>query len=83
MKRKILYFLILVVAIIPVIMTLPFDVIDIDSAQYAEIAREMVTNNEYFFLRDIGKQSLHKPKLTFWSIAVSFKLFGITKYTFR
>ena len=83
MKRKILYFLILVVAIIPVIMTLPFDVIDIDSAQYAEIAREMVTNNEYFFLRDNGKQYLDKPILTFWSIAVSFKLFGISNYTFR
>lgn len=81
--KRILYFLVLIASIAPILFTLPFDVIDIDSAQYAEIVREMVTNNEYFFLRDNGKQYLDKPILTFWSIAVFFKLFGISNYTFR
>ena len=75
--KRILYILVLTVSISPILLTIPFDVIDIDSAQYAEIAREMVTNNEYFFLRDNGKQYLDKPILTFWSIALFFKLFGI------
>ncbi|MBK8398254.1 MAG: glycosyltransferase family 39 protein [Leptospiraceae bacterium] len=81
--KRILYFLVLIASIAPILFTLPFDVIDIDSAQYAEIVREMVTNNEYFFLRDNGKQYLDKPILTFWSIAFFFKLFGISNYTFR
>ena len=81
--KRILYILVLTVSISPILLTIPFDVIDIDSAQYAEIAREMVTNNEYFFLRDNGKQYLDKPILTFWSIALFFKLFGISNYTFR
>lgn len=81
--KRFLYFLVLLVSIVPILLTLPFDVIDIDSAQYAEIVREMVTNNEYFFLRDNGKQYLDKPILTFWSIALFFKLFGISNYTFR
>ena len=63
--KRILYFLVLIASIAPILFTLPFDVIDIDSAQYAEIVREMVTNNEYFFLRDNGKQYLDKPILTF------------------
>lgn len=34
-------FVLLIVSVLPLILTLPLDVIDIDSSQYAEISREI------------------------------------------
>lgn len=75
--------LLLVVAVSPYFLTLPLDLLDIDTAQYGEIAREMVTGNNWIFLRDNGRNYLDKPILTFWTIALSFKLFGIGNVAFR
>lgn len=75
--------LILLFALAPILFTLPLDVIDIDTAQYAEIAREMVVNGDYLHLRDNGKKYLDKPILTFWTIALFYKIFGISEISFR
>lgn len=77
------YILLLMISVIPLLFTLPLAVIDIDSAQYAEIAREMLQRGEYFILKDNGRAYLDKPILTFWTIALSFKLFGINNFAFR
>ncbi|MBI3395492.1 MAG: glycosyltransferase family 39 protein, partial [Spirochaetia bacterium] len=64
-------------------LTLGFDAMDIDSSQYAEIAREMVASKEFIFLRDNGRKYLDKPVLTFWSIAASYLIFGVNNVAFR
>ncbi|MDF3820245.1 glycosyltransferase family 39 protein [Leptospira sp. 96542] len=81
--QRILYKLILLLTSLPVLFSLPLDVIDIDSAQYAEIAREMATTGDFFTLVDNGRRYLDKPIFTFWATASSFKLFGINNIAFR
>jgi|JI9StandDraft_1071089.scaffolds.fasta_scaffold12550_2 4-amino-4-deoxy-L-arabinose transferase-like glycosyltransferase len=77
------YLLLLALATIPYFLTIFHDVIDIDSSQYAEIVREMVESNTFFQLKDNGKNYLDKPVLTFWTIAISYKLFGISNFSYR
>ncbi len=64
-------------------LTLNFDAIDIDSAQYASIAREMVENGDFLRLKDNGKHYIDKPVLTFWSIGLSYLIFGVNNFAFR
>ncbi|GBF38806.1 ArnT family glycosyltransferase [Leptospira johnsonii] len=73
----------LAVAVLPLFLTFPLDVIDIDSSQYAEIGREMTDSGNWFFIRDNGRRYLDKPILTFWKISSSFTLFGQNNYAFR
>jgi 4-amino-4-deoxy-L-arabinose transferase-like glycosyltransferase len=77
------YLLLLALATIPYFLTIFHDVIDIDSSQYAEIVREMIESNTFFQLKDNGKNYLDKPVLTFWTIAISYKLFGISNFAYR
>ncbi|WP_061249693.1 ArnT family glycosyltransferase [Leptospira alstonii] len=76
-------FVLLIVSVLPLILTLPLDVIDIDSSQYAEISREMVEGGNPFFIRDNGRRYLDKPILTFWKISLSFLVFGYQNFAFR
>ena len=41
-------------------------VIDIDAAQYASMSREMLENNSYLKLYDLGNDYLDKPPMLFW-----------------
>lgn len=77
------YLIFFLITIIPYLLTLSHDVIDIDSSQYAEIVREMIESNNFFQLKDNGKNYLDKPILTFWTIAISYKLFGISNFAYR
>ncbi|MBM9577144.1 glycosyltransferase family 39 protein [Leptospira sp. 201903070] len=76
-------FVFLLISILPLFLTLPLDVIDIDSSQYAEISREMVEGGNPFFIRDNGRRYLDKPILTFWKISLSFLVFGYQNFAFR
>lgn len=82
-SEKIFYRLLLLLGSLPILFTLPLDVIDIDSSQYAGIAREMVVSGDFFTLIDNGRRYLDKPILTFWTIASSFSIFGIGNIGFR
>lgn len=82
-SERIFYRILLLMASLPILFTLPLDVIDIDSAQYAGISRELVLSNDFFTLIDNGKRYLDKPILTFWTIATSFFFFGISNIAFR
>ncbi len=75
--------ILLALAVLPLFLTFPLDVIDIDSSQYAEISREMTDSGNWFFIRDNGRRYLDKPILTFWKIGASFTLFGQNNYAFR
>ncbi|TGL63831.1 glycosyltransferase [Leptospira ognonensis] len=81
--EKLFFRLLLLISSLHLLFTLPLDVIDIDSAQYAEIARQMANSGDFFTLIDNGRRYLDKPILTFWTIASSFQLFGLTNIAFR
>lgn len=82
-SRKFLPWLLLALATLPLLLTFPLDVIDIDSSQYAEIAREMTNSGDWLFIRDNGRRYLDKPILTFWAVSSSFVLFGQNNFAFR
>src|SRR6202789_501571 len=50
---------------------------DADSV-HAEVAREMLLRHDYVTLYANGIRYLEKAPLLYWSIAASFKLFGVS-----
>lgn len=65
------------------IFNLFIDVMDIDSAQYASIAREMAENNSFLEVYHRGNDYLDKPPLLFWLSAVVFKLLGVSNFGYK
>lgn len=59
------------------------EVMDVDSAQYASIAREMLDNGQFLEIQHQGRDYLDKPPLLFWTTAAFYYLFGIHDWTFR
>jgi 4-amino-4-deoxy-L-arabinose transferase-like glycosyltransferase len=62
---------------------LPIDVMEIDAAQYASIAKEMLQKNSYLEVYDQGADYLDKPPLLFWLSAASMKLFGVNNIAYK
>lgn len=58
-------------------------VIDIDAAQYASMSREMLENNSYLKLYDLGNDYLDKPPMLFWLSSISMRLFGVYDWAYR
>lgn len=58
-------------------------VLETDSAQYANIAREMVENGHWLDVKHRAADYLDKPPLLFWLSAISFKLLGYGHFAFR
>lgn len=56
---------------------------DIDASQYASISREMLSNNSFLQVYDLGKDYLDKPPMLFWLSALSMKIFGINHFAYR
>ncbi len=56
---------------------------DVDSAQYASISREMYETGSYLQVRHQGRDYLDKPPLLFWTSALSYSIFGINEFAFR
>ena len=56
---------------------------DVDSAQYADISREMSETGEYLQVKHRGRDYLDKPPLLFWVNAVLFKVFGVHNWVFK
>ena len=59
------------------------ELIDVDSAQYASIAMEMVQTGTYLQVFEAGKDYLDKPPLIFWLGALFFKIFGLHDFVFK
>jgi 4-amino-4-deoxy-L-arabinose transferase-like glycosyltransferase len=55
----------------------------IQESRVAETAREMVVTNDWLVPRYNGELRLQKPPLTYWTTAVSYKLFGISELAAR
>ena len=56
---------------------LPIPVMEVDAAQYASIAAEMIRTGSFLEVLHRGWDYLDKPPLLFWSSAASMKLFGL------
>ncbi|CAO0822629.1 4-amino-4-deoxy-L-arabinose transferase [Desulfarculales bacterium] len=54
-----------------------------DEARYAEIAREMMESGDWVTPRLNYVKYFEKPILTYWLVAASFKIFGVSDYTAR
>jgi len=59
------------------------DIMDVDSAQYASISREMAETDGYLQVKHRGEDYLDKPPLLFWVTSVFFKLFGYHNWSFK
>jgi 4-amino-4-deoxy-L-arabinose transferase and related glycosyltransferases of PMT family len=58
-------------------------VMDQDSALYAGIAKRIALSGDWINLMMNGEDWLDKPHLPFWFAALSFKLFGISAFTYK
>lgn len=59
------------------------DVMDVDAAQYASIAREMLERGDYLHVTNRYQDYLDKPPLLFWLSALSFKIFGTSNFAYK
>lgn len=57
--------------------------IENDSAQFAVMAKRMVTENDFLTLIKGTEDYLDKPHLHYWLAAFSFSLFGIEEWAYR
>ena len=54
-----------------------------DEGRYAQIPREMVESGDYTVPRLNGVRYFEKPPLLYWAAALSYKVFGISEWSFR
>jgi 4-amino-4-deoxy-L-arabinose transferase-like glycosyltransferase len=59
------------------------DVMDVDAAQYASIAREMQDSDNWTVVKHKHADYLDKPPLLFWLSALFYKIFGINHFAYR
>lgn len=59
------------------------DIMDVDAAQYASMAREMLESGNYLQIYNRGIDYLDKPPFLFWVTTASFKIFGISNFTYK
>lgn len=62
---------------------LPVNIMDVDAAQYANISREMTESNSFLQVYEQGKDYLDKPPMLFWLSALSFKLVGVSNWSYK
>jgi len=59
------------------------DLMDVDAAQYASIAMEMLQGGHWLQVQYRGADYLDKPPLLFWSAALSFAAFGLHAWAYK
>ena len=59
------------------------DIMEIDGALYASISKQIEGGNNWLYLWAGGAEWLDKPHLPFWLAAISFKLFGISAFSYK
>ena len=57
--------------------------VDWDEAIYAQVAREIIQSGNWITLSHGYQPYFEKPPLLMWSIAASFKLFGVNEFSSR
>lgn len=82
MERNTFWWLFALASIV-YILGLPIDIMDVDSAQYAAISREMAENGNYLQVHLYGRDYLDKPPLLFWVTSLFFNAFGYANWSFK
>jgi len=59
------------------------NILEPDGALYATIAKHIAVTNDWSNLFSNGADWLDKPHLPFWLTAISFKLFGISSFSYK
>ena len=75
--------LIVVLSLVIAILGLPLDLILPDATLYGMISKEMYLTNDYINLYSLGYDWLDKPHLPFWLTALSFKIFGVSNFSYK
>ena len=77
------YFWLFTLASMVYVLGLDITVMDVDSAQYASISREMAETGNYLQVQHRGMDYLDKPPLLFWVNALLFSIFGVADWVFK
>ncbi|TCI91015.1 ArnT family glycosyltransferase [Tenacibaculum sp. M341] len=83
MKKITPFSAVIILIIIVTIIGLPLTLMPPDAALYASISKEMYLNNDFINLYSLGKDWLDKPHLPFWLTAISFKIFGVSNFSYK
>lgn len=59
------------------------DLMEADAAQYASMSLEMMRTGSYLEIYHRGADYIDKPPLIFWTTALSFKIFGVSNFTYK
>jgi len=59
------------------------DIMEVDAAQYASMAREMMDSKNILEVYERGKDYLDKPPLLFWLSSASMNLFGVSDFAYK
>lgn len=79
-KREIIFFIVyFFVMLIPAC----FPLLESTEGRYAEIAREMLVNNNFLEPTLEGIKHFHKPPFAYWMMALGMKIFGINAFGAR
>ncbi len=81
-EKKVFAFFTLAILLVYII-NLQIGVMEVDAAQYASIALEMLQTGSFLEIKDQGQNYLDKPPLLFWCSALFYKLFGISEITYK
>lgn len=82
-QEKLLFFLIFILVALITFLGLPIDLIDPDAALYATISKTILETNDFINLYSLGHDWLDKPHLPFWITAISFKIFGVSNWSYK
>ncbi len=80
--KKSVIFLFLPILIV-YILALPIPNMEMDAAQYAAMAVEMLESANWLHFTDLGNPYLDKPPLVFWTAGICYKLFGINTISYK
>ena len=65
------------------LLAIPVDIMEVDSAQYASMAREMIERGNFLQVFDRGNDYLDKPPFIFWITALCYSVFGMSEFAFK
>ena len=77
------FWLLLAMCTVVYVIGLQLPLMDIDAAQYASIAREMLEGGSWLVVKHRGLDYLDKPPLVFWLAAFSMRVFGVHDWAYR
>ena len=80
-KKKV--FLIFLPILTVYLLALPIPPMEMDAAQYAAMAVEMLDSANWLHFTDLGNPYLDKPPLVFWTAGICYKLFGINAISYK